>query len=364
MIPLFKVYMHPEAKLDVADVLDSGYIGQGPQVERFEADLQKFLGCPVPPLTVNSGTSALDLAYHLIGIGPGDSIVSTPMSCTATNNPLALRGANIVWADVNKYTGLIDHVDVARKITWKTKAIVAVDWGGQPCQYNELRKFGIPVVQDAAHSFGAHYNGNPICMSGGTHVCFSFQAIKHLTTGDGGCLMPPVDQIERGRLLRWFGFDRRSKADFRCSQTIPECGFKYQMNDIAAAIGIRNLQSMPSVIGRHRDNAKVYHGAFRNLRKIVPPIDSPQSSWWLYTLIMPTEEARDRFMVFANERGFVASPVHARNDKHPPLAFPSGPLPGVDYFSSHEVAIPVHWDVSQANIETIVEAVFDFEKTL
>jgi perosamine synthetase len=362
MIPLFKVYMHPSAKDRVADVLDSGYIGQGSKVEEFEHALQQFLETDEAPLSVNSGTSALDLAYHLVGVTQGTEVISTAQTCTATNGALALRGADIVWADVDKYTGLIDPLDVGRKISRKTVAIVAVDWGGKPCDYDMLKSYGIPVIEDAAHAFGAQYHGRKAL--GGDYVMWSFQAIKHLTTGDGGALMTPLDQLERGRLLRWFGLDRRSSSDFRCAQTIQELGYKYQMNDIAAAIGLANIQDIQKVIDSHCVNAKYYSDHFTALQHIYAPLYDPDSAWWLYTLVLPTEHARDDFITYMNSKGISVSPVHARNDKHPPLQFPSGDLPGLDYFDSHQVSIPVGWWLGLGDVHTIIDAVITFDKTL
>lgn len=364
MIPLFKVFVHEKAKEFINEVLESGYIGQGQRVEQFESELQKFLHTEEPPLTVNSGTSALDLAYHLVGVKQGTDVISTAMTCTATNGAIALRGGRIIWADVDSYTGLIDPEDVARKITNKTVAIVAVDWGGRTCDYAALKQFGIPVIEDAAHAFGAQYNGQPIAKSGGDYIMWSFQAIKHLTTGDGGALMPPLDQLERGRLLRWFGLDRRSGESFRCQQTIQELGYKYQMNDIAAALGLANIQSIQHIVATHRVNACMYSGCFVNLKHIMAPAYDPDSSWWLYTLILPNETARDNFIQYMADKGIMVSPVHARNDKHPPLQFPSGDLPGLDYFSNRECAIPVGFWLGFKDINKIIDTVIEYDKAL
>ena len=344
MIRLFKVAMAHEASKRVAEVLASGYIGQGPQVEEFERRFGELVGAPHPPLTLNSCTSALDLALHLIGVGPGDEVVSTPMTCTASNGVIVNRGASIVWADVDPLTGLILAEDVERKLTACTKAIMAVDWGGKPCDYRMLRSFGVPVIEDAAHALCATIGGEPIARVGGDYVCWSFQAIKHLTTGDGGALLPPADKLERGRLLRWYGLDRRSDESFRCKQEITEAGFKYHMNDVAAAIGLANLELVGRHVLRHRENAAYYE------RELFGKTADPESSWWLYTLIVPE---RDAFIRDMRARGIETSPVHARNDRQPAFCFPSGPLPGVDFFAAREVAIPVGWWLSEGEREWV-----------
>jgi dTDP-4-amino-4,6-dideoxygalactose transaminase len=347
VIPLFKVAMSPEASACVAEVLESGYIGQGEKVEAFEVALQDLLGTSEPPLTTNSCTSALDLALHLCGVGPGDAVITTPVTCTATNSPIVTRGATPVWADVDPLTGLIDPADVARKITPRTKAIMAVDWGGALCDYAALKSFGLPVIQDAAHSLTAGL--------GGDYVAWSFQAIKHLTTGDGGALWCPPDQLERARLLRWYGLDRRSKADFRCEQNIQEVGYKAHMNDIAAAIGLANIGGVREVIARHRHSAEVYHLRLSGLGyNIETPRWDVNSAWWLYTLLV---EDRQGFIAHMADHGIAASPVHARNDTHAAFHFPNGPLPGVDHFASRNVAIPVGWWLTADDRRRVIEAV-------
>lgn len=339
MIPLFKVAMSPEAPAIVARVLQSGYIGQGDQVERFEAALQTLLNTPHAPLTTNSCTSAIDLALHLIGIGPGDEVITTPVTCTATNSPIVNRGARPVWADVDSQTGLIDPLDVARRITKRTKAIMAVDWGGALCDYDRLREFDLPVIQDAAHHMTS---------PSGDYACYSFQAIKFLTCGDGGALHCPAHQVERARLLRWYGLDRRSRADFRCEQNITEVGYKYHMNDISAAIGLANIGSVQDRINRHRANAALYSEYIANERT------DPNTAYWLYTLLV---EDRPGFINYMADKGIACSPVHARNDTHDGFSYPNGPLPGVDHFASRNVAIPVGWWLTDNDRRQIVEAV-------
>lgn len=350
-IPLFKVAMSPEAPARVAETLTSGYIGQGEQVERFEAALQDLLDLPAPPLTTNSCTSAIDLALHLIGVGPGDCVLTTPVTCTATNSPIVNRGAVPYWVDVDPVTGLIDPSKIEEAIEracrdYTPVAIMAVDWGGALCNYAVLKRFGLPVIQDAAHSLTAGI--------GGDYVCWSFQAIKHLTTGDGGALWCPPEQMERARLLRWYGLDRRSKADFRCEQNIQEVGYKYHMNDIAAAIGLANIRGVRGRIAAHQLNAQHYDQTLGSPDVYCQDPPDPRSPAWLYTLLV---ENRAGFIAHMADRGIACSPVHARNDTHAAFHFPNGPLPGVDHFASRNVAIPVGWWLTMDDRRQIVEAV-------
>lgn len=348
MIRLFKVAMSPHAEHRVADVLASGYIGQGPKVEEFESELQWRWNLEQKPLTLNSCTSALDLAYHLIGVGPGDYVITTPQTCTATNSPIVTRGATPLWADVDT-EGLISPSSVRRLLDdpaflGRVKAIVAVDWAGTPADYKALRKVapGIPIVQDAAHRLGG-----PV---GGDYVAWSFQAIKYLTTGDGGALLVPQSQHERAKLLRWYGLDRESASSFRCAQDILEVGFKYHMNDIAASIGISNLEQAERNLMKQRTNAMYLADrlgiSYRN-----------DSHYWFFPL---TVGNRDKFIEFMAANGVEASQVHARNDKHRGFPDPQRPLPGVDWFDAHQVAVPCGWWLTDQELEKVASTILDW----
>lgn len=359
MIPLFKVAMDAVLPHEVAETLASGYIGEGPRVAEFEQVLSGVLGAQV--LATNSCTSALDMAYHLIGLGPGDVVISTPMTCLATNMPLALRGCQIEWADVDPRTGNIDPKSVADIIKRhpgriginKVKAIVCVDWAGRPCNYDTLRAIagGIPIVEDAAHAFGATYMDKPIGVSGGDYVAYSFQAIKHLTTGDGGALKVPPSQRERARLLRWYGLDRNDNTAMRCKQQASEPGFKYHMNDIAASIGLANLPLAVKNVTKHRDNACYYDLHLPESVRV--PYDHG-ASYWIYTILVDNPTV---FEMEMRERGIEVSQVHTRNDDQDCLPIANDRLPGLEEFSRHMISIPVGWWLSQEDLIHIVESV-------
>ena len=156
-IRLFKVFMSPDAADATGKVLNSGFIGQGPKVDQFEKELQSLFNTEKRVISVNSCTTALELAYKLIGLKSGDKVISSPMTCVATNLPLYNNGIEVIWVDVDPETGLIDPKDVAKKMTPEVKAIICVDWCGSACDYDELRKFGVPIVEDAAHSILTYY---------------------------------------------------------------------------------------------------------------------------------------------------------------------------------------------------------------
>lgn len=341
-------------------VIHSGYIGQGKQVEKFEKLLAKFLDNPYV-LTVNSGTSALQLALRLANVQAGDEVISTPMTCSATNEPIFACGAKVIWADVLPENGLIDPVSVEKKITKKTKAVICVDWGGTPCDIDGLlkitRKHSIKLIEDAAHGFGSTYKSKKVG-SIADFTCFSFQAIKHITTVDGGAVATlRKNDYARGKLLRWYGIDREAKisGDSRIDVDIAEWGYKFHMNDVAAVIGISQMKEVKGILRKHRANA-AYFSAHINKDYFGHPTTSweQNSSSWLYTLILPTEGERSSFTKFMNKNRVATSRVHKRNDDYSGFPKSKDALPGVASFSNRETCIPVHWALTSSEREKIV----------
>jgi len=309
MIPLFKVGMSDKAIYHVSDVLNSGYVGQGKVVDDFELKLMESLNLEFPPVTVNSATSAIDLAMELIGVGPGDEVISTQQTCFASNVHIIHRRAKIRWADIDPITGLIDENSVSKLITKKTKCIIAVNWGGKFANYAKLKSYGLPVIEDAAHNWDTHLN---IKIPRGDYIAYSFQAIKFLTTVDGGILVVPSYQDTRARMLRWYGLDRTSGQSFRCTQDITEVGFKYHMNNLNAAIGIANLDFATDSVTKSRINSKYLFDNIKNELIIVPKYDD-SSSYWLFSIHVKNF-LKDSFTKYMADNGIEVSPVHFRND--------------------------------------------------
>ena len=363
-IPQFKVYMNPKAERLVGDVLNSGYIGQGEKVEEFESLLKIYLEFDYG-LTVNSGTSALMLALKLAGVNPGDYVISTPMTCSATNEAIVIMGAHIIWADVDQY-GNIDPLDVDELIQDHTslgvmgniKALMAVDWGGLPCDYDHLRSIlggKIPIIEDAAHAYLATYKSESLPKTGGDFVCYSFQAIKHLTCGDGGFLVcPNQETYERGKLLRWFGLDRTSSDAMRCRQDISEPGYKFHMNDISASIGIANIHDAQWVVSAHTANAEFYDREFAGMSLLPEWPEDRESANWIYTIHVPHPLIFEEGM---KKRGIGVSQVHMRNDAYTFLKDYKTDLPQLDKFFEDMVCIPVGWWLSHSDRERIVQEV-------
>ena len=362
-IPLFRVFMPKSVQRPLMKTLLSGYIGEGPKVQEFEKMLGKWIGNN-KVLTLNSGTSGLHLAYHMCLENDGDEIISTPMTCSATNTPIVnTKKGKIVWADVDPVTGSIDPSSIEKKITKRTKAIVMVHWGGNPCDIDAInkiaKKHGIKTIEDGAHSFGTLYKGKHLVTNTSDFVIHSFQAIKHISTIDGGLLVcKDKKDYERAKLLRWYGIDRKIKSkDLRCEEDVKEAGYKFHMNDVCATIGIEMMKYVEGIIKKHRENANFYD---QNLKvECVKENPKGKSAYWLYTIHIG-KGRRDEFIEYMKENGVMVSKVHSRNDKHSMFKESATKLPGLDKFYSSMCSIPVGWWVSKKDRAYIVKLVNSF----
>jgi len=362
MIPLFKVMMSEKVREPLIETLYSGYIGQGPKVTEFEIALSNKFNNPYG-LTTSAGTHALHLALRLSGVGPGDEVITTPLTCTATNFPILMQGADIVWADVKEDFN-IDPLDVERKITEKTKAIICVHWGGYPCDMKELHdiavKHDIKLIEDAAHTYGSTYCKTIIgdCKYS-DFVMMSFQAIKHLTTVDGGVLFcRNYSDYERGKLLRWYGINRESlRRDMRCEEEILEYGYKYHMSDVCATIGLYNMSLADENVKKCQENAIYYNKELSNISgvNLTQTKDDRESSYWLYSLLT---KDRDGFSKMMTDSGIHVSKVHERNDIHACVRdFECDSLPVLNSINKELISIPVGSWVDEESREYIAQRI-------
>jgi len=381
--------MSPDAKTAAGDVLDSGYIGQGPKVDEFEEKLKdRFKNDYV--VTTNAATSAEHLAIHLLkkpyhttyamggnsvyehskweGIKEGDEVLATPLTCTASNFPILANNLKIKWVDVDPKTLNMDLDDLARKVSPTTKAIMLVHWGGYPVDLDRVKEiqdwsemyFGFKpaVIEDCAHAFGSSFKGQPIG-SHGNMCTFSFQAIKHLTSVDGGALVVPHNNLyKRAKLLRWYGIDRDSnKKDFRCEADIEEWGYKFHMNDVNATIGMENLKDVDeNVIKKHKANAKFYDENLKDVPGVELLERDPRmdSAFWIYSMMV---DRKQEFMDWMKECGIMVSQVHERNDIHTCVKEFKVMLPNLDKITPRLISIPVGWWVTEEERQYIVDCI-------
>ena len=362
-ISLFWPYI-PKDRIfeELEETLSSRWIGQGPKVDKFEQEFGKKFGSEYP-LFVNSGTSALELAYHLIGLKEGDEVIVPVLDCTAGQMGLLRRGVKIVFVDIDKKTLNISPEDVERKITNKTKAIVAVPLGGIPVNeeiFKIASKYGnIPVIVDASQDHG------PTRLEG-DYICYSFQAIKHITTCDGGMLCLKGKEVyERAKLLRWFGIDRelKVKKNYQAwekremSFDIMEAGYKYQPTDVDACFGLAALQDLDKVIEHRRNLVSHYK---KNLEMLKDIIVISGGSCWLFCILI---EERDELAEFLKENGIETNLVHLRNDIFSIFGGQRLNLPNMNWVEPRYLYLPLNTNVTNEDVEYICDKIKDFYET-
>ncbi len=363
MIPLFKVFIPSNIGQTLQEVFDGGTVTEGKYSDKFEQDFGKMLKNESCAL-VNSCTSALSLAYRCCNVVPGKKVISTPFTCMATNEPIDTMGAEILWADIEKDTGNICPKSVEKLLLEHGKdvvAIVGVHWAGSVFKVDEIRQIlkklnleNIKIIEDAAHALlSKHQNGNYVGETG-DFVCFSFQAIKHLTTVDGGAILSNNSkELERIKLLRWFGLDRKFTGS-KWTQDIKESGYKFHMNNVNAAIGLRQLETVEENVAKHKANGKYYDQNIKNKKVQLLNNSLGESSYWIYTVLV---EDREDFSKYLFDNGIVSDVVHVRNDKYSVFEKFKVKLPGVDYFCSRHINIPVGWWLTEEEKKYIVDVV-------
>lgn len=340
MLKLFQPFVSRNALGYLQHTLYSGQIAEGPMVKQFEELFSRTFD-KQNVVAVNSGTSALELAYVLADLKPGDEVISPVLTCTATNLPLVRMGVKIVWADINPRELTISIPDVLSKITDETKAIIFVHFGGNNYGLKDLKYIckekGIQLIEDAAQAVGSDYWGV------GDHTAVSLQAIKTLTCGDGGIYIGK--RYAKARRLRWFGYDRDEKQ--RCGDTdLLEAGYKYHMNDIMASIGIANLEEW--------DRINAHKQTINNMYKKAGFFAHP----WLAGGFTDNYEGLKKV---ALENGFEVGQHHYRNDKYTVFGG-RWKLPNMDKIEGKYFFVPSHMGVTTSDAEKIIQVCKPFLK--
>lgn len=286
---LFKPFITRKAIREVSKVLQSGWIGLGQKVEEFEKHFARYIGARYA-VALNSATSALHLSLVICGVSDGDEVITTPLTFVSTNHVILYQRAIPVFADIDPVTLCIDPSSIRKLITKKTKAIICVHYGGQPCNlksiYQIAREYHLKVIEDAAHACGSSYQGEKIGSFGLT--CFSFHAVKNLPIGDGGMITTNKKSMYNQLIkLRWLGInkdtysrtklDRKHVSSYAWKYSVPELGFKYHMNDISAAIGIEQLKVLEQHNAYRRKLAKIYSNNLNHPDIISFPLSEPDT---------------------------------------------------------------------------------------
>ncbi len=318
------------------DCLNTDNLAEGAIVKQFEQEFTEKFGLK-NVLALNSGTSALELAYELAGIGEGDEVITPVLTCTATNIPLIHRKAKIVFADIDADLN-INIQDVKKKITNKTKAIVFVHFGGNNRGLRDIleiaRQKNIKVIEDAAQAVGSEYWGQS------DFTCVSLQAIKTLTSGDGGFLVcDKREEFQKAKRLRWFGYDREEKQRLGDTDLL-EAGYKYHMNNITASIGLGNLRSIDRVLKHKNKLMDIYSkaGMFANIWMCGGFTDD-------YTALKIEME----------KAGYEIGQHHYRNDKYTLFKQYKNDCPVMDFLDGKYFFVPFHYGVTESDARNIVK---------
>lgn len=348
----------PDAAIDkVSSVLKTRWIGQGPRVVEFEQMFARRFARSNTAVSVGSGTDALHLAYILAGLQAGDEVVVPVFTCTATNIPFLYMGCKIRFVDVDPLTLNINIEHLKQVVSNRTKVIVCVHYGGLPCDMDEINaiadQYNITVIEDAAHALGAEYKGQTIGEIS-PFTMFSFQAIKHITTGDGGMLTIRDPRLaKKAARIRWFGIDRDHKQKGIWDNDITETGYKYQMTDIAASMGIAGLETFDEILEKRISLFKAYEEQLQGIpgiRMVGTGYTDRKHAAWLCTAIV---EKREGLMRLLREYHVESAQVHYRNDRYSIFGERRHDLPYMDAIEDKYIVLPLHPKMNISDVEYI-----------
>jgi hypothetical protein len=361
-LPFTRPSIDEETIAGVVEVLRSGWITSGPQVKQLEAELSTYCdGRPVRTLV--SGTAALELGLRLAGVGPGDEVITTPLSWVATANVVLTVGAKPVFVDVDPRTRNIDLDCVEAAVTPRTRAIIPVDLAGLPVDRDRLyaiaRRHGLRVIEDAAQSFGASWHGERVGARGDL-VAFSFHANKNVTTAEGGCLvLPDEDTARRCEKLRLQGVVRSGEDGME----VDTLGYKFNLTDIAARIGLGQLRRLAEFTARRADLARRYFDAWdAGLGCELPPADFENSNWHMFQVVLPLDRlaiSRADFIRGMREAGIgvgVHYPAMHLFSLYRREGWKSGDFPHAERIGAGTVTLPLFPAMADADVDRVCDA--------
>ena len=369
MIPYGRHDIAPADIAAVTGVLNGDWLTTGPAVDAFEQALSSAAG-GAHATAVSSGTAALHSAYAAAGVGPGDEVITPPLTFVATQATAALLGARIVFADVSADTGCLDIAAVKAAITPRTKAVTAVDYAGHPADMDALRDLcqqrGLLLIEDAAHSIGTTFRGRPVGQLADL-TTFSFFPTKNVTTGEGGAVVTNSEEL----LLRARRFSRqglvREPAEFVIPdegpwhQEVHEFGINYRLPDILAALGTSQLARLGEFKARRAAIKAQYDEAFLGLDGVTLPFCAPDVDpmWHLYPLRVPADRRRQVFTAL-REAGVGVQVNYIPAYWHPafdPVSYPRGLCPAAEEYYSREISLPLHTRLSDSDVDYVIDMV-------
>ena len=352
----------PQSVVDVAaKTLESKWVNVGAETAKFEEDFAKKFDIKYA-VALNSCTAALRLAFAIAGVGPGDEVISPAFTMVATNTAILEQFATPVFADVDYETANIDPLDVEKRITEKTKAIVCVHSLGYPCNLKELKEIAeehnLALIEDCAHAIGAIYRENYVGSSS-SFACYSFAAVKHITTGDGGMLATNSEDIfKKANGRSWFGMNRKKRDALtgRYLEDISEVGYKMRMNGFLAAIGREQLRYIDEILVKRREKAKIYDDELeevKGVRLMKNEVDR-KSAYFLYPIHV---DKRQKFLQFMRKKGIELTVQSYRNDVFSVFGRKRKDLPNTDRIDKDFVCLPIHEDLTSEDFQYIFNTV-------
>ena len=359
---------------EVIDTLRSGWLTSGPKTRQFESEFQAAVQSQAA-LALNSCTAGLHIALRTLNIGPGDQVITTPLTFAASVNVIEHVGATPILVDVEADTLNINPRLVEKAITPATKAIIAVHYAGHPVELDALRniaeRHNLHLIEDAAHAIGAEFRGQPIGASDNL-TAFSFYATKNLTTGEGGMLTGPSNLLDRARILSLHGMSReawsRYAAGGKWAYDIVEPGFKYNMTDIQAALGLQQLRRFQQMQARRQQIVEQYNQAFGRIAAFQTPVTRPhvKNAWHLYVLRLNQTELtidRDQFIQEMTARNIGTSvhfiPIHQHSFYREKYGFREGSFPVAENAFRRMLSLPLSPSISDQDVNDVIEAVQD-----
>jgi len=372
-LPFAQPWITEEEIEKVSEVLRSGWLTSGPNVSEFEKKFGGYVGAKCS-IATNSCTGALHVSLLSLGVGQGDEVITTPHTYAATGHVIAYVGAKPVLADIKSDTFNIDPEKIKEKITDRTKAIIPVHYAGQPCDMDEImgmaEEHDLFVVEDAAHAIGAEYKGKKIGTMGDT-TCYSFYAIKNMTTGEGGMITTDREDLEDTlRKFTYFGINKdawkRYQKAGKWYYEVERLGYKYNMMDMQAAIGLVQLNKLDEFNETRRKYAKYLTKKLGEIPEIQTPSEKGDVKhvWHLYPILVKTEELkidRNKFIdaMVAENIGMSLHfiPLHRHPYYQETFGYKEGDLPVADYVYERITSLPLYPKMSKDDLDDVVEAV-------
>lgn len=372
-IPLFRTTFGEEEVAAVREVLLSGWVALGPRTEEFEKAYAKFIGTK-HAIGVNSCTAALHLALGIYEFPKGSEVLMSTINFISAPHSALYSGLKPVFVDVNPATLQMDARDLEKKITKKTKAIIATHLGGTPADMDHImriaKKHKLIVIEDVANAVGGSYKGKMLGSIG--HIgCHSFEAKKNMTTGDGGMLtLNDTNMAEKLKRLRWLGINKDTwkrfaggnKGTYSWYYEVSELGYKFNMNDIMAALGLVQLKKLPKILAKKDALIARYNKAFKDVPWITTPATEPKGkgAYWLYIIQVPK---RDAFMTYLQEQGITTGVHFMPMHMHPLYKKARTVTPIADRVWKNIVSLPLYPNMTKDEQEYVIRAIKNFPIT-